>query len=410
MSQRTLSTSLPWTISAAIAIALLVPCDSVEGQRGQVAPPELSLIPELRLDPTRENFSVIGSVTVGPAGEIVVPQLQEGKFLFFSRSGQRVTEFGRKGTGPGEFYGANPFVDPGWVGDTLWLYDGRASRFTLVSTSGNLVRIVRLTPGLVPATDRFPAMSPRTPTQAYFGDGSTLVMADMRAPYPRGFDTTSRPLIKLSPARRTERIVARVPWDMARTDPMVRVVGFVWAARQLFYVLPVFTVSRDGAYIAVATTSTLSSRGGNYRLTLLRTSGDTVFSRVYQFEGNPIPRDVIDRRIAAIIADGPPNIRASLPELTKRMPPVYPPVHQILIGRDGTVWIGGHVQSGGQTWTALDPRGELFGTITLPVNTAMSVVSRSHIWVTERDADDLETVVRYRIGERTGDLRPSPGR
>jgi hypothetical protein len=45
----------------------------------------------------------------------------------------------------------------------------------------------------------------------------------------------------------------------------------------------------------------------------------------------------------------------------------------------------------------LDPRGEIMGKVTLPANVTPLSVSGARMWGFERDENDVQSVVRFRI-------------
>jgi hypothetical protein len=379
------------------------------------AQPRLQLVEELRLDPNKETFSVIGKVLVAPNGAIVVPQPQERKLLFFAADGRRLGEFGRRGGGPDEFPGA--FTAMGWTGDTLWVAVG--GRITMISPSRTVLRSMTATSGL-PANATLPRVGRLDPL-AIYSDRSYLALPAIGPPFPPGFDTTSVAFIRVSPLG-GGRIVARLPLGPPETtakhyptqrprvapdpshlpaapppkDPPLTLGLPVPRSVIPFYPVPVEAVSADGSRIAVVTTRMTSPRAGNFRLTLLRETGDTIYSRTYPFTGVPTPRAMAESEVRTAVGFFrlAPDAEA---EMLRRIPEVEPPVDMIVIGRDGVAWVGPYARGREHTWLALDERGEPIGRITLPPRTSISAVSRTHIWVTEKDADDLESVVRYRV-------------
>jgi hypothetical protein len=348
---------------------------------------------------------------VSPSGAIVVPQPQEGKLVFFSPDGRREGELGRKGAGPGEFGGA--FSGMGWVGDTLWVYTG--NRITMISPSRTIARTISAPNGF-PETPSFPDVSQPEPL-ALYSDQTYLALPYMRAPYPAGFDTTSLAFMRVSPRAGVRSIVARVPLGPPETripfyaqrpqpapDPehapprrAPATLGPLMPRSVIpFYPVPVEAVSPDGARIAVVMTTMTSPRAGAFRLTMLRAAGDTIYTRTYPFTGVPIPRDMAESDVRSAVRMWRLTPDAS-DEMMRRIPEVEPPAELIVIGRDGTTWLGPYARKRDHTWLALDERGEPIGRITLPPRTSISAVSRTHVWVTEKDADDLESVVRYRV-------------
>jgi hypothetical protein len=54
--------------------------------------------------------------------------------------------------------------------------------------------------------------------------------------------------------------------------------------------------------------------------------------------------------------------------------------------------------SKGRHWLLVSSRGEALGRVTLPPTFYLWTATQTTLWGTERDSDDVESVVRYRIG------------
>jgi hypothetical protein len=80
-----------------------------------------------------------------------------------------------------------------------------------------------------------------------------------------------------------------------------------------------------------------------------------------------------------------------------RLPPIYPPIAGLIAGRDGTVWIEQPGTQDRRTYFVVDAAGEPLGGIDLPRNSMVAAADREHIWVLERDENDVQSVVRYRV-------------
>ena len=81
-------------------------------------------------------------------------------------------------------------------------------------------------------------------------------------------------------------------------------------------------------------------------------------------------------------------------------PPVYPPLQSLTVGRDGSLWIqmrqpGLAAQE--RFWLVLDAKGEPFGTLVAPATLSIVTADLSTFWGFEVDADDVQSIVRYRV-------------
>ena len=85
-------------------------------------------------------------------------------------------------------------------------------------------------------------------------------------------------------------------------------------------------------------------------------------------------------------------------EMRRRVPPVYAPYTDMVVGDDGTVLIRLRSDAAApQQFMVVDARGNVAGQLTLPASTAPLAVSATHIWGVERDSLDVPSVVRLRF-------------
>ena len=79
-------------------------------------------------------------------------------------------------------------------------------------------------------------------------------------------------------------------------------------------------------------------------------------------------------------------------------PASYPPVKRLLIGIDGTIWLEMETAALGHRWHVLNAKGDVVGQVNLAQNVELKAASRGAVWGVEKDQDDLESVVRYKVG------------
>src|SRR5688500_11355901 len=84
-------------------------------------------------------FNWVGGIEVGKDGTIYSLHPNDQMVRRFSAAGDPLGTIGRRGGGPGEF--SNPLLI-GWLGDTLWVYDGAIYRFSLFTPGGDFIRTV----------------------------------------------------------------------------------------------------------------------------------------------------------------------------------------------------------------------------------------------------------------------------
>jgi hypothetical protein len=81
------------------------------------------------------------------------------------------------------------------------------------------------------------------------------------------------------------------------------------------------------------------------------------------------------------------------------VPPSYPPVTRALVANDGSIWLRGRDDPAGAMWTILDSTGNPAAQVREPPRTRFLDLDGG-LWAVERDADDVESIVRFRIGSR----------
>jgi hypothetical protein len=164
---------------------------------------------------------------------------------------------------------------------------------------------------------------------------------------------------------------------------------------------PIYRIAHDASRVVYLTTHVDGVHGGRLRLTIVNPGGDTLVDREYPFVGEPIPERVRDSVVARALAttrSANPQHNAEWRALApKRTQPVWPPVQSIIVGRDETIWLGIRATGALRTWIALDGAGTPIGTLQLPAAAELHVAERATLWGIIEDADDLPSVVRYRV-------------
>jgi hypothetical protein len=197
-------------------------------------------------------------------------------------------------------------------------------------------------------------------------------------------------MIRMAAGGAVQRVVAWSPSDECGLNMSSK---YKYCARLLA------DVAQDGSRVAFVTMNTRGSEAGTYRVVVIGAKGDTVFSRQYPFSPVAIPHEVSDS-LAALAVKEPP-----LPALLGMgqqapLPTVYPPVNRVIIGQDGTVWLELRTTNGRKPYIVLDAKGNPRGAVSMPISASILVASLKTIWTVEKDADDLDSVVRYQVNDR----------
>jgi hypothetical protein len=402
-------------VAAAVIRALplvpLVPI-SLIAQRGAAAretaarPPQLTAVPDLRLTAaslglTGSAFGRGGHVALSPDGRIVVAP-QVGDLVDLDSTGKRLSWKIQVGGRDPEIW----MVDRmGWAGNTMWVIDQGFRQIALVDARGKITKSLEHPSWVRPAwADRrkYPVYSRVTPLSLY-PDGSWLVI-----PYREkslldtpGYDTTVQYLMRISESGSIQRVVARVPREPARVDvtsgKTTRSFFIPYRAQGMFGWSP------DGTRIGIVSANTKGADSATFRLTVIGEKGDTLVNRLYPYTPiriTPQARDSVRERTQGKV--GTLTEEEVRNRIAEQIPPFYPPVSGLVIGRDNTIWVqlrtAPSVKSGDlRTWLVLDPAGAPIGSVSLPHDFVVEVASRERLWGFERQLGQPPVIARYRI-------------
>jgi len=129
-------------------------------------------------------------------------------------------------------------------------------------------------------------------------------------------------------------------------------------------------------------------------LTLLDHRLDTLYTRRYPYRGSAISESAIDSAVSRATRRLPTDLATEYRRQVV-VPPVYPPVIDVVAGDDGTVSLELHSATANRLYLLVSSVGDVLGSFSLPGVEKVQWVQRDAILVTRRDADDVESVVRY---------------
>jgi hypothetical protein len=354
-------------------------------------PPRYTLTPDITIDSHSNDLSPVSFLVVSPHGVIAVGQSQDHVVRFFDPAGKSLGTFGREGEGPGDFRGMD-FA--GWFGDTLWVHDYALRRFTFVSPLRKLARTIGAAHDIVVPGDTVQTAMV-TGAIALYRDGTELLAAVLpstvseRPAWAHDDDhTDSRMvLVAVSAQGRFQRQVSLEPADDCG---MVMMRGYGFCGH------PKVGLGPGTELFAWATMSVAGADSGTYQVILLDRNGRKRYARRYPFTAQPIPQHVLDSVAARSRGGRDPVVKRSM--MPKIPPPkTYPPVEGLVTGADGAVWVHLRATPSGVPWVMLSPRGDVIGTLMLPANVTIMTIAPGMAWGTAKDADDVESVVRYRV-------------
>ena len=383
----------------------LAMCVAPAALSSQPSAPRLAITREVRIDGNTNDLVAMGAILVLSNGTIVVDQDEDGTVRYFSREGTPLRTFGGKGDGPGEFRRVRYI---GLTGDSVWAYDVSQERITHITPDYKVARTMSISsvepgPAFASTLPRFPFVY----IKAAYPGGTYLVSADpgVGTPRPASYPSDRSPWLRIN----TDAVVQSVvTWKRANPSALNVIVGAgVYGSAVPFKQSDLEDVADDGSRFAYANATVRGTSGGTFHVTMFGARGDTIYSRDYPFTGIPIPRRTADSAWDAAVKramERPPQVVAAL-RAAGPVPPVYPPLLSITVGRDGSAWIRMR-QPGLSTqerfWLVLDAKGEPYASLVVPATLSVVTTDLSNIWGFERDADDVQSIVRYRISGRAG--------
>ncbi len=369
---------------------------------------ETALRPDVRIDGYEQDLVPIGATALHPDGRIAFTQYQDGQVTVYDADGTRLASVGREGDGPGEFRYPQYI---GFVGDSLWVWDSRHRRLSLFAL-GPEPRFLRdASVGGTSAhagPDSLPMFERATPRGVY-ADGTilaavtgsldpellssvgnvqyvrTTVEGEVRYPVarvlrPPNLVTVSRDLGN----GRTTGMGTPLPWVMR---------SYVVAGSDPEDVAVVRTAADAETSLATVSVTRLAGQ-------------DTSWITEFRIRAHPITGERADSAVDAVvsrISDAQQAEWNMRNEYRNRVtfPPVVPPLSEVLLGADGSVWVGltpvPDYPDG--TWIVLDGDGHPSTRVTIAGDGREVVqASRDVVWVSEADSLGVESLARYRLG------------
>ena len=345
-----------------------------------------STVEEVRIDGLTLDLVRVSDLAVARDGSIALGQPQDHTIRYFDPYGHPVATFGRSGAGPGEFESLQGL---GWLGDTLWVWDSGLKRTTLLGPDRSLLRTLSM-PANVQSTNEALRNSFSFELAGVLDDGTLLATA-----YAIGYTA----VVRLSPDGAALREVIR---GSSVEEAHRFAIGSTVLSVDPFPARTLTDVSPDGQRIAVVRTHLQGQDGNSLQVTVVGANADTVFTRSYSFAGVEIPQSVRDSILQAASERLAPELAAAYRSHVY-FPPAYPPVSDVVLGTDQTVWLGIRETSQKRRYLVLETSGEPLAIVELPSRTSVRAASRAWLWCVELDEYDVNNVVKYRIELRKTD-------
>lgn len=291
----------------------------------------------------------------------------------------------------------------GWSADTLWAADASQGRavFIVSGEDAPSVRepsIPQLVAGVVegaPYDREDPVLGVPIPLA---GGRWLSVQLARPEPYPVRLEgePARRVLIVADPEGRLERVLGFLrpgPWRIDAQEP--------GAPIDPFRDHPLYAVSPDGSHVTVVERSLERAIWMNvYTVMRFSLEGDTVI----QVERAPplIRVSTSALRTAAVeLSEHPvlaealpwPEIRPSLVESLVYRSPWHPPISDVVVGQDGTIWLRWPDAGDGPVrWDVLDPQGRPLRTLTLDRGVRIRGATADAAWALVTDSEGVRAV------------------
>jgi|CXWL01.1.fsa_nt_gi hypothetical protein len=359
------------------------------------APKSLTITRDLLISPEEADLAAVQHMAVSPHGQIAVPQRKQKLLKVFGPNGG-VSTIGRGGGGPGEFQ--NP-TRIGFVGDSLWALDPSLSR---VSIFGPDLKYVRGFPQPLSLGLERNDLPIAYSTQAVLPGGDLRAIASFRPTSPRpawaaGVDSGADIIVRISPSGEYKKRLAVLSPDKCIVE--YRYAKGSGTTGIPFCPSPLSTDWDGGTGVASVDVEVSEGKAARYRVTVVDDQGVARFSRSIGYVPVPATKGAADSLAAIramIIKDSPPDAVAAMPKPKPYQN--FPPIRRVILGRDYSVWLEERILGPGHRWLVLDPKGVTVGVVTVPSEITLRAAELGTAWGTINDADDVQGVVRYRVG------------
>jgi hypothetical protein len=307
---------------------------------------------------------------------VLVADAGSGELRFFDAAGRFVETTGGRGTGPGEFQritalGRGP-------GDSLWVYDFGARRFTIFSPLRAAARTARVPDALanVGAVGRTP-------------DGS-FVLQEYWSSRPHD-ESPASALIRENAAIATMSS-AGDGIDTLGVFPGREIV--IWSENgRAVMSTPLFAHSTSAVSIGSSVFI-----GDQNRFEIGEYAADGRLLRILRWLGESLALSDsdVEQALEAELRTRPEAERPMWRSHFARMavPETGPAYSRLLGDRDGSLWVAGYGRNPRDvtSWTVFDPSGALLGTVEMPDRFGVLEIGSDWVLGTWRDELDVEHV------------------
>jgi hypothetical protein len=343
------------------------------------------------------------ALEVAPDGSIYTLHRQEHAIRVHDSTGAFVRTIGREGEGPGEFDSPGTM---GMLGDTLWVLDYGTYRFSYFSLTGEFLGSQQIPIDL----GNDPTASPPRP-RGLLSDGSISGSSPVWSHLAASGEIETSAILRLDSTSSVLDTIAtysveNTTWEV--TDPDNPRSMRSYQPQPFSDTDIVMVAARVPLVVSVGRRVPESPESADFSVTSVDFTGDTVFAREFSYTPVPIEQTLVDSLVetrAAGVADSPfpsaPTADRAVvwARNTLYTPAFHPPVSQLVIGRDGSLWLSAE-RVGGPTvsWRIISPQGDAVGSVELAARFTPLLVDGNRVWGSWYDELDVPYILRYWVG------------
>jgi hypothetical protein len=396
--------------AGALATALFGACSG--GTSGEVEPlsgPTWTLEgPAIELgdvDDPDYAFTEVRGMAEGPDGTLYSIHFGDARVWRWTDVGP-LPPVGREGQGPGEF---STTSDLGFFGDSLWVWDSSNHRVSFFDTAGRFLSSVS------PPLDMGERGGPSPPRHNRpLRDGRFYGRQPAWSQEIATGELTETAQVVMEADGAIVREVWLHPHEPRDQMALLREDGSGGSFGRQPFADGVLSDVTDEDLVVVERRAWEGEGPATFTVTRIDFLGDTIASKAVAYAPAPLPAERVDSAVEARTEELFPFMSEFQPGLARGTleqnireatyePSHLPPVRNLLVASDGSVWLErGPTSDGLIEWLVLGPGLESQARALVPAGVELRLVVGDRAWGVRSDAFDVQYIVRYEIvGEST---------
>lgn len=339
----------------------------------------------------------VAGVALDGRDRVYVGQPMDRLIRVFSSDGRFLREIGARGRGPGEVQSLSSFD---LLGDSLWISDLGQDRISWFSLGGELLdtRPWRLRLGNGATRRGVPEQILR---DGYAVAAPTLTFGRTRTPE----ELSALPVYLVAPDRTVIRKLSSLPaekWVLLLTFEGGRVVSSFQPLRDT----PIIESLPDGAgFVEVHRPAPDARERGRFRVVIRSPRGDSTAGWEIAYRPVPVSEELRERYVARAarkitrFPSGPAEGKArEIAERALFLPDFHPPVSELVVGRDGRLWLRRERTAGHRDrWEAYTRAGRRLGAVTVQRDLRVLAANRDTLWAARTTEAGVPRVLKLSV-------------